>query len=207
MPIRVIFVDVSGAEFSAAEKYLPCVSQLRRNRISKKRSDSDKLLALTAGLLVSSELSRMSGIPRDKLRYEHGTFGKPYLSGSDVQFSISHTAGAVCAAFSVDGEVGADIERKSRRVSERLFARVLSDAERPLVSSGEEFIRIWVQKEAFLKRLGTGIADDLRGADTSVLKDTALFDCGDYYVGISGRGAENAEIITLTLEQLLAEFD
>lgn len=207
MPVQVVIVDIGGMEFAEAEKYLPRVSQLRRNRIARKRSDGDKLLALTAGLLVSSELSRRSGIPGDKLRYEHGTFGKPYLIGSNIQFSISHTTGAVCAAFSADGEVGADIERKDRRVSERLFSRVLSSAERLTVNSGEDFIRIWVQKEAFLKRLGTGIADDLRGVDTSLLKDTAVFDCGGYYVGISGGGAENAEIRTIPLEQLLAEFD
>lgn len=195
-----------GAEFSRAEKYFGYVSALRRDRIAKKRSGEDKLLSLTAGLLLSLELSRRTGIPREKLRFEHGSFGKPYLIGSALQFSLSHTRGAVCAAFSDDGEVGADIESGSRKVSERLCSRVLGENERPLVRSGEDLIRLWVQKEAFLKRLGTGIASDLRGADTTLMRDTAAYPVGDYLVGISGKGAESAAIRTVTLDWLLAQF-
>ncbi len=202
----VIVVLTSGAEFSQAEKYLGCVSALRRNRIAKKRSDEDKLLSLAAGLLLSLELSRRTGIPREKLRYEHGSFGKPYLVGSSLQFSLSHTRGAVCAAFSDNGEVGADIESASRRVGEGLYARVLAENERPLVHSGEDFIRLWVQKEAFLKRLGTGIASDLRGADTTLMRDTAVYSVGDFLVGISGKGSESAAIHTLELTELLEQF-
>lgn len=205
--IDVIVVLTGGAEFSQAEKHLGCVSALRRNRIAKKRSDEDKLLSLTAGLLLSLELSRRTGIPRERLWYEHGSFGKPYLVGSDLQFSLSHTRGAVCAAFSDNGEVGADIESVSRRVSEGLYARVLGENERPLVHSGEDFIRLWVQKEAFLKRLGTGIASDLRGADTTLMKDTAVFSAGEFLVGVSGKGAENAAIRTVSLDELLAQYD
>lgn len=196
-----------GAEFSRAEKYLGCVSALRRDRIAKKRSGEDKLLSLTAGLLLSLELSRRTGIPREKLRFEHGRFGKPYLIGSDLQFSLSHTGGAVCAAFSDDGEVGADIESSSRKVGERLYSRVLGENERPLVHSGEDFIRLWVQKEAFLKRLGTGIASDLRGADTTLMRDTAAYPVGDHLVGISGKGAESAAISVIKLSELLEQFE
>lgn len=203
--MEVITVLTDGAAFEDAAEYLPYVSALRRDRIARKRSGGDKLLSLTAGLLVSLEVSRRTGIPRDKIRYTHGTFGKPYLEGSALQFSLSHTKGAVCAAFS-DEEVGVDIERRDRRVSQRVIVRVLSENEKPLVSSTEDLLRMWVQKEAFLKRLGTGIADDLRGADTTLMQDTAAIECGEYLLGVSGRGAECAEVRVLSLEEFLAEF-
>lgn len=202
----VIAVLTGEASFQEAERYLPYVSALRRARIAKKRSDEDKLLSLTAGLLASLEISRRTGIPRDRIRYTHGSFGKPYIEGSGLQFSLSHTKGAVCAAFSDDGEVGADIELRGRRVSARVCERVLSENEKPLAVSGEDVIRLWVQKEAFLKRLGTGIADDLRGADTTLMHDTAAFVCGEYLVGVSGRGAAEAEIRVITLEELLGQY-
>lgn len=207
MGCELVVVLTDGAVFSQAERYLPFVSELRQSRIKKKRSDEDKLLSLTAGLLVSSEISRRTGIPRDKIRFDHGRFGKPYIIGSDLQFSISHTSGAVCAAFSDMGEVGADIERKDRRINERLYDRVLSTQEKSLVKSREDFLRIWVSKEAFLKRLGTGIADDLRGADTTLLRDTAVIDCGGYLVGLSGKGADAADVRVIRFEELLREFD
>lgn len=204
--MEVLIVTTDDIDFAGAQEYLSQVSSLRRSRIMKKRSEEDKLLALTAGLLVSSELSRRSGIPRERLRYAHGAFGKPYLIGSELQFSLSHTRGAVCAVFSDAGEVGADIERRDRRVGERLYSRVLSDRERLLVNSGEDFIRLWVQKEAFLKRLGTGIADDLRGADTTLLRDTVVREFGGYFVGISGAGSEQAEIHAMTFRELVQDM-
>lgn len=207
MVFDLIVVLTDGMTFAQAEGYLPYVSALRQNRIKKKKADEDKLLSLTAGLLVSLEISRRTGIPRGRIRFEHGHFGKPYIIGSELQFSISHTRGAVCAAFSDMGEVGADIERKDRRINERLYDRVLSAQEKALVRSGEDFLGIWVQKEAFLKRLGTGIADDLRGADTTLLRDTAVTDCGDYLVGLSGKGAEAANIRVIRIEELLREYD
>lgn len=203
MPIDVIVADIGNVTFSQAEKYLGYVSALRRDRIAKKRCDEDKLLSLAAGLLLSRELSRRSGIPTDKLRYRHGSFGKPYLIGSELQFSLSHTKGAVGAAFSDSGEVGADIERLSRRVSRRIYDRVLSDNEKQRVHSSEDLIRLWVQKEAFLKRLGTGIAADLRGADTDLICSTVEYDCGEYAVGVSGNGAQTAQISRITVSELL----
>lgn len=203
--MEVVTVLTGGAVFEDAAEYLPYVSALRRDRIARKRSSQDKLLSLTAGLLVSHEVSRRTGIPREKIRYTHGTFGKPYLEGNALQFSLSHTAGAVCAAFSGE-EVGVDIERRDRRVSSRISERILSAAEKPLVTSTEDLLRFWVQKEAFLKRLGTGIADDLRGADTTLIQDTAALDCGEYLLGVSGRGADSADVRVLSLEEFLREF-
>lgn len=207
MGCELVVVLTDGAAFSQAEGYLPYVSALRQSRIKKKRADEDKLLTLAAGLLTGLEISRRTGIPRDRIRYTHGSFGKPYIIGSELQFSISHTKGAVCAAFSDMGEVGADIERKDRRVSERMLDRTLSEGEKPLVRNNEDFLRIWVKKEAFLKRVGTGIASDIRGADTSLLTDTAAYDCGEYLIGVSGNGADTAVIRVMHLSELLAEYD
>lgn len=204
--MEVVTVLTGGVSFEQAEKYLPYVSALRRDRIAKKRGSEDKLLSLTAGLLLSLEISSRTGIPRDKIRYTHGSYGKPYLKGGGLYFSLSHTAGAVCAAFS-DEENGVDIERRGRRVSERIRSRILSGNEQPLVRTGEDLLRIWVQKEAFLKRLGTGIADDLRGADTTLMHDTSAFDCGEYLLGVSGRGAAEADIRVMGLAELLARYD
>lgn len=203
----LIVAEIGGVTFAEAQRYVEFLSPYRRGKIAKKRFDEDKLLSLAAGLLTSYEISRRTGIRRDCIRYTHGSFGKPYIVGSDLQFSISHTHGAVCAAFSDEGEIGADIEKRSRRVSERLYSRVLNDSEKPLVKSGEDFVRLWVQKEAFLKRLGTGIAADLRGADTTVLRDTRSIDCGDYIIGISGKGADTAEIQVIQFRDLLEEYN
>ena len=59
--MEVITVLTGGAGFEDAAEYLPYVSALRRDRIARKRSGSDKLLSLTAGLLISLTFTGHSG--------------------------------------------------------------------------------------------------------------------------------------------------
>ena len=168
--------------------YMGCLSGSRQNGIQKKKSDSGKINALLSQLLVLSELSKRTDIPVRKISFEFGAHGKPYLKdGGGVQFSLSHTNGAICAAFSDNGEIGIDIERADRRINEAMYKRVLSGEELARLASNSDFLRFWVQKEAFLKRLGIGITRDLRGINTSELPDTAVLEHGSFYIGASGK--------------------
>ncbi len=204
----IIAIRTEGIAFSEVEGYLRCVSSGRRAAILKKASEIDKVQSLIAGLLLRSEVSRRIGIPEKKLSFVKGALGKPYVRGGGVQFSLSHTRGAVCVAIGedADGEIGVDIELRTRRASDRLKERVLSDRERAEVYTDEDFIRVWVKKEAFLKRTGIGVATDLKGADTSILPDTKDFCFGEYYIGASGKGAAEANITELSVNELLSRF-
>jgi phosphopantetheinyl transferase len=184
----IFLVRTADVSFSDVERYLPLVTKPRQRSVLKKKHDEAKVNALVAELLVLSEITRRTGIPERKIAFTKGSQGKPYLKGSRLQFSLSHTKGAVCAAFSADEEIGIDIERADRKLNERLYARVLSEEERLTVHNGEDFIRAWVQKEAFLKRLGIGITCDLRGVSTTNMPDTATIRFGEYFVGASVKG-------------------
>ncbi len=195
------------------EGYLGCLTPARRRGVLKKKQESDRINTLLSRLLVLSEITRRTGIPQNKIRFDFGTHGKPYLKNSKLQFSLSHTNGAVCAAFSAIpdddseiGEIGIDIENRRRRVNPVIYDRSLAEDEKPLVRSPEDFIRCWVKKEAFLKRTGFGIVCDLKGINTNLLPDTAAFDCGELIVGASGRGALTATVTTIALEELLGRY-
>ena len=203
----IIIIETSGVSFSEIEKYLGCVSKGRRVSVMKKGSDENKVLSLVAGLLVRSEISKRTGIPVGKIVFDKGSHGKPYVKGTKLQFSLSHTKGAVCAAFSEDGEIGIDIERRDRKVSKNICSRVLSDNERSLATMDEDIIRIWVKKEAFLKRTGIGIATQLCGADTTIIPDVTVFELNGYFVGAAGRNSEQSTLTEMTLSELLKRFD
>lgn len=206
--MEIIVVYTAETEFSRLEKYLDCVSAARRNAVLKKSTDEGRVQSLAAALLVRSELSRRLGIPQKSVSFKLGAHGKPYISGGGAQFSVSHTTGAVCAAFSDgDNEIGVDIERCDRRVSGRLKQRALSKNEFERCVADEDFLRMWVQKEAFLKRTGIGLATVICGVDTTQLKDIAAYSCGEYFIGCAGRAAESAEITVLPLDKLLRRFD
>lgn len=204
----IYVVETGALSFEDIEGYLSCVSPARRKAVMKKASDSDKVQSLIGGLLLRSELSKLTGLPLRKISFVRGAHGKPYLYGGDAQFSLSHTKGAVCAAVAPveAGEIGVDIELRDRKASDRLKERVLSDGESAVVKTDEDFIRVWVRKESFLKRIGIGVSTDLKGADTAFLPDTADFPCGAYRIGASGKGAAAAEIHIISAEELLSRF-
>lgn len=204
----IFVVETKEADFASLEKYLGCISPSRRKAVLAKAHEEGRIQSLVGGLMLRSEISKRTGIPIDKILFDKGVHGKPYVKGGSIQFSLSHTNGAVCAAFSdSDDEIGIDIERKDRRASEALKRKVLSDNERALVVSDEDFVRIWVKKEAFLKRTGIGLATKLCGADTTLLPDIADHICGNYLIGAAGKNADKASITVLALEQLLSVFD
>ncbi len=208
----LILTYSQSLSWAELEGYLGCLTALRKNGVLKKKTDKGRISALLSRLLMLSEISSRTGIPQKKIRFEFGSHGKPYLKDSHLQFSLSHTDGAVCMAFSDfpenpdNEEIGVDIENRDRRVNPNMYKRSLSDEELATVHTPEDFIRCWVQKEAFLKRLGIGISRDLRGINTLLLPDTAKFDTGDYIVGISGKGADGAQIKTITADDLLGRF-
>ena len=210
----IFVVQTGGAEFEQLSGYLSCVTRARRAGICKKSTPQDKLNALIAELLILSEITQRTGLPQKKIAFEYGAHGKPYLKNSGLQFSLSHAQGVVCAAFSEGcgtaktngGDIGIDIESKYRRASEKLCRRALCEEERMRITSSQDIIRMWVQKEAFLKRLGLGVTCDMRGINTLSLPDTASLEYGDHFIGASGKGALEAVVTPIKLEDLLGRY-
>lgn len=198
IPEKLTWTEIEG--------YSGCLSHERRNAVLRKKQEGDRINALLSRLLVLSEITSRTGIPERKIKFTYGANGKPYLKGRELEFSLSHTEGAICAAFSTSGEIGVDVERRNRRVSDMLYKRVLSEEEQFHLTSSVDFIRFWVQKEAFLKRLGIGITRDLRGVNSLELPDTASIDCKDVFVGASGKGALDAVVCEITVEEILKRF-
>lgn len=186
--------------------YLGCLDKARRAAVNRKASDADKINALLSRLLILSEIKKRTGIPERRIQFTLGSYGKPYLKNGALYFSLSHTRGAICAAFCEGEEIGVDVERSGRRVSDALYKRVLCEEERSQAASDADFIRFWVKKEAFLKRLGIGISRDLRGVNSLELPDTAAIDCGELLVGVSGKGALDASVSEITEDELLGRY-
>lgn len=86
--------------------------------------------------------------------------GKPYISAlPHLHFNLSHCRDAVAVAVS-DVPIGVDVESLGR-YHESLARYVLSDSEFDQVQSsatpGVLFTRLWTQREAYAKCIGTGI--------------------------------------------------
>ncbi len=94
--------------------------------------------------------------------YPRSETGKPYFPNAKAfHFSLSHTKGyALCAAFS--SPCGADIEQIGR-LTDSVIAHIFHERERaylaalPAQQRAEAAARIWCLREAYGKRLGTGL--------------------------------------------------
>ncbi len=112
--------------------------------------------------------------------------GKPYvLSSSSLHVGVSHTEDVVAVAVS-RYNFGIDMEHKNRPLHkmDAIIRRYFSKGEKAFVSGDgpeetrKRFLSVWVQKEAYIKYLGTGLSH-LSKADTQSLP-------GQFYVAEHG---------------------
>lgn len=102
------------------------------------------------------------------IRIDTGEQGKPELSapraptGPSLRFNISHTRCLVACAFSVDAEIGVDVECTSRSILDLALWRFPPEDVALLHSSADTpadqmACRLWTCKEACAKARGTGV--------------------------------------------------
>lgn len=127
------------------------LTEKRREKMLRLLNEEDRILSLGIGLMLKTVLKISSD---DEIKYnEHG---KPYFEHG-VHFSISHSGKIAVLAVSED-EIGVDIE-KLREPNEAVIRRCFTEAEAARAqNSPEEFTRLWTEKEAVLKLLGTGFS-------------------------------------------------
>ncbi len=126
------------------------LSPTRKARIDRIKNETAKKASL-AGEYVARQLAG------DAVICSHEG-GQPYLENDHRHISIAHSGEyAVCAVS--ENPVGIDIE-KIRDVSDRLIDRVCTEREKEYVGNDNtRFFEIWTAKEAYFKKIGTGITD------------------------------------------------
>lgn len=113
----------------------------------------------------------------------YNDYGKPYLKNKDLYFNISHSNKLTVLVIS-NKEVGVDVEKITMK--ERIIPRICTSSEQKLIKTPEDFTKMWVKKESYVKYLGIGIAYGLKNADTTKIKGFILKKYEDYYIAIYG---------------------
>ncbi|WP_433255907.1 4'-phosphopantetheinyl transferase family protein [Streptosporangium sp. CA-135522] len=159
--------------YTSAETDL--LTEVERERAGKFLHEADRRDFVAAHVLVRRCAAKVVGVPEDRLTLlQHCDHcgpghGKPYLAEvPELGVSLSHSHGYVCAAVG-PGRVGVDAERvPAGPLDASLASHALASAERPLARDNEALIRLWVRKEALIKR-GELTLDGLRTTDLSGL--------------------------------------
>lgn len=194
--LRVYFCRPDGDAPELAEGLL---SAYRREKLAALKVPRTRSESVFSELLLRYALSD-SGFPVDTpLAIEAGEHGKPYLTGGECFFSISHSAGAVLCALS-DREIGADLQIRTK-AKPPLMERFFSEDERKYILSAENteeaFTEIWTKKESWCKLSGLGLALPLKSfsvLDESISPLMLHRRAGEYHMSVCGEAARGGEI-------------
>lgn len=160
--------------------WLDELPEWRRRQALAFKHDLGRRQCVLAYRLLCQGLRQGYGIT-EQPTFLYGEHGKPHLHPSSFNlhpspliphFSLSHCREAVCCAIS-DRPVGIDIENTGRKVGDGIVRYSMNEEEQRQIEeagslpdgrneSDRAFLRLWTQKEAVAKLLGTGIRDDFK---------------------------------------------
>jgi len=190
--VMKILIDDKIREYTSEQiaQWLDELPKWRREQALAYKHDMGRRQSLLAYRLLCQGLREEYGIT-EQPTFEYGEHGKPSVSlyppssgdlpqqqtehsnlmgggGGGLHFSLSHCREAVACVID-DKPCGIDIECTERRVTDSLIHYSMNEEEqtsilRLPVGEGREtvFLRLWTQKEAVLKLMGTGIRDTMK---------------------------------------------
>lgn len=174
-------VEVWGVWLDATDPmlayYRSTLSDDEHNRAERSRLEKlQRSYALSRGALRVL-LGHYLGCLPNEIELASGPKGKPGLqSPSRLKFNTSHSGQMALYAFTLDCEIGVDVEKiRELDDSESIAARFFSAAELfdlrslPLADRELAFFRCWTRKEAFVKAIGDGLAIPLNGFQVTLL--------------------------------------
>jgi 4'-phosphopantetheinyl transferase len=161
-----IFDDMTQCSEQEIARLLPLVSAQRREQALRYQHVFGQYCCLKSYQMLCellAEWGRIHQLPvNERPIFLYNDYGAPYINGGPY-FSISHCKAGIAVAVS-EKPVGIDIEA-IRTFKLELMRKTMNEKEQEhiLMSAKPEveFIRLWTQKEALLKQLGTGIISDL----------------------------------------------
>jgi 4'-phosphopantetheinyl transferase len=175
--IHVWLLDLAGSDNDSLLAG-DCLDEDERSRAERYRSPKARnSFVRTRGRLRTLLAQYLGGDPR-QFAFTANEHGKPRLRDTPedcgLVFNISHSGDFALLAFARDTALGVDIELPRRRMNLRGLADAcLAPAELErwhgcgLERQLNEFVRLWVCKEAFVKAVGRGIGLGLRKVGVS----------------------------------------
>ena len=162
---------------------LPNLSALlsadEEDRHARFHFESDRQDFIFARGMLRTLLAAYLEVDPREVRFGYSEHGKPALAGpgegTDLQFNLSHTRGAVLLGICRRRTIGVDIERvREDFSSQEIATRFFSAAEQralmslPAAEQRQAFFRCWTRKEAFLKARAHGLSYPLELFDVSM---------------------------------------
>jgi 4'-phosphopantetheinyl transferase len=162
---------------AALTSYRATLSADERDRAERYRFENlRRSYTLSRGALRFL-LAHYLGCSPNEIKLISGPKGKPALKDSSrIRFNVSHSGQMALYAFTLDCDLGVDVEQLRKFDDTELIAtRFFSAAEASELLSLDPsdrciaFFRCWTRKEAYVKAIGDGLAIPLNGFQVTLL--------------------------------------
>jgi 4'-phosphopantetheinyl transferase len=161
------------------QKLAKTLSSEEQKRASRYRFDRNKNQFILSHGILRTLLGLYTGKSPDQLQFIYGDKGKPRLQDRfgkrKIHFNLSRSGRMALYGFARGHEIGVDIEQINNFVDiELITEHFFSRREKSDLSTLPEhekktaFFNCWTRKEAYLKAIGTGLADPLDRFDVSL---------------------------------------
>ena len=157
-----VFDDMTQCSEQEVARLLPIVSPQRREQALRYTHTFGQFCCLKSYEMLTELLASTPYTLHPTPSFLYNEYGAPYLENGPY-FSISHCKQGIAVAVS-EIPIGIDIEA-IRPLNESLVRKTMNSQEQTRIFSSAhpevEFIRLWTQKEAYVKMQGTGIISDM----------------------------------------------
>lgn len=164
--VTVWTMQVGAPSAAALSRWHAVLDNREIGQAARFHADKDRNLYIAAHALTRALLAYMGQKPAAAWQFSETENGKPEIidNESNLEFSVSHTAGLVACAVA-RFPVGIDTELRDRKQEQVDIAQiVLAPSELalliayPLNRHQEVFLRLWTLREAYVKATGQGIS-------------------------------------------------
>ena len=159
-------------------------------------------------------ISEYCNIAWNDIYFEHGAYGKPYISNIDnFHFSLSNSADLIVFVHDIN-EIGIDAEKitvHDIEVAKNFFTK---EEYEYILSSPQEnnaFYEVWTKKEAYLKMLGIGLSKPLNSFSVFSNEISKMFLTVEFYnycISVCCHSANISSLlpIEITFEDIQKKF-
>lgn len=178
------------------QQLLNCVCNERKRKTMGYKNNIDKKLSLYSVLLLQYGLAHVvGGNKKETIEFEYSKFGKPRMKNfSNIDFNFSHTRNHIVCAISTYGSVGVDVEKIENPpydiMKDFYHSKEMDYVNSSTSNRNDRFFEIWTRKEAFLKKIGRGLEDNIKELNCFnikenyfeyMIKDYKCCICYDYF--------------------------
>jgi 4'-phosphopantetheinyl transferase len=166
--VHVWSVRTDAGEAEVA-RFRLVLSPAERDRAAKFRFEGLRNAFILARGALRLLLGRYLDICPDAVQFGYGRNQKPAIAPEHrVKFNVSHSGGLAVFAFTLDREIGVDVEHirsvpDMTAIAKRFFCPEEA-ADLMSFAAGEQeraFFVCWTRKEAYVKALGNGLSEPL----------------------------------------------